>query len=314
LRVLQLMKPYFKSIITALIIAGLVLTLTIGGLAPHLPRVAGRADISERRVFSWPGAERLVLDNPDGYIIVQTYDGDTISAQADIKAFFVDPEKGATAAESYVASLVEAETRDGALQVRTEPGERPDGLELLVFYTIKVPVGTNLEIASANGNVWVKEGCGSVNVRGSNADIQIENPLGAVVADSLNGRIKVRGAPEGCQVRTVNGSVFVEVRGGSLKADTINGRIYAWLLDAAVEGCELTSQNGTIKLMVNDECSAQVEARTKRGTVNVNSDFPVDTSAGVRQSRYIKGTIGKGRGRLTMDTLNGDIVIARTRT
>ena len=305
------MKPYFKSAITALIITGLVLTLTIGGLAPHLPRVAGSADISEHRVFSWPGAERLVLDNPDGYIGVQTYGGDTITAEADIKAYFVEPD-AAAGAQSYVTSLVSAETRDGVLHVQTEPGERPDGLELLVFYTIKVPVGTNLEIASANGNVWIKEGCGDVNVQGSNSDIQIENPLGAVAAKSLNGRIKVRGAPQGCDVNTVNGSVFVEARGGTLKADTINGRIYAWLLDAAVEGCELTSQNGTIRLMVDDECSAQVEARTKRGTVNVKSDFPVDTSSGVRLRRHLRGTIGNGHTELSMDTLNGNIWIARS--
>jgi DUF4097 and DUF4098 domain-containing protein YvlB len=199
--------------------------------------------------------------------------------------------------------------------VTTEPRQRPDGFDIHVYYEIAVPAGTDVDIASNNGNMWVDGGCRNVSVKGRNADIEIKRPTGLVVAESINGRIRVIDAPEGGRIHTENGNVYADVRGGRLDAATTNGIIYAELLEpvedgAPLEGAKLTSQNGGVTLLMKEGLSASIAARTERGTVV--SYIPIDTSGGIQQRRVLEGEIGSGGARIELDTLNGNIRIARS--
>jgi len=294
--------------VTAGAIAFAVHCFTVGILAGNLPRVAGRPDVRERREFDLPSADLLRLNNADGSVYVRARGMDGVHVQATISAY-LSPREDQGIAQDYVASLVNATLEDATLEVVTEPGERPDAVDLRVDYAILVPLGTDVSIEGANGNVWVSKGCGRVSVMGRNTDIEVVEPGGAVMAESTNGRIRVMDAPEGATIRTVNGNVYAHMLGGALEATTTNGAIVAHVLESDVEACDLSSRNGGITLIMHEGCSAQVEAVTERGTVK--SDLPVDSAAGVRRRRHLRGTIGKGDTMLRMDTLNGNIWIAR---
>jgi DUF4097 and DUF4098 domain-containing protein YvlB len=193
--------------------------------------------------------------------------------------------------------------------IQTEPGPRQADFDLFVQYEIEVPQGTNLEVTSNNGNVWVRAGCGNVRIAGRNSDIDIAKPLGSVHVESVNGRIQLAEAPAGGTLRTVNGDVYAEVAGGRLDASTDNGVIHANILGTGLEEASLTSQNGGVNLRMTTDASASITATALRG--NVESQLAVDTSGGVRQPRYLKGTIGNGGPQINLDTLNGNILIAR---
>ncbi|MBN2311879.1 MAG: DUF4097 family beta strand repeat protein [Candidatus Hydrogenedentes bacterium] len=287
----------------------MVLAFAVRVLAPNLPPVAGRPDIADVRSGVCAKMERIRLQNRDGFIMVSTHGKDEIRYEAQVKAFVGDKERREDA-EAYVASLIKVTEEDDAVTIDTEPGERPDFVDLLVFYRVWVPAGTNIEIVSDNGNVLVMRGCGSVEVSGQNADILVENPSGNVVVNTVNGRIRLKDASEGGRLRTVNGSVYAEMNGGFLTAETTNGVIRARFKQDTVDGCDLTSRNGGITVLLDDGCSARLSARTKRG--NVTTDFAVDTSQGTRGRRHLEGVIGEGRAALTLGTLNGDIAIARS--
>ena len=271
-------------------------------------RQSGRPDIGEERSFSWSKVEQLRLNTTDGFVWVSTSEGDEVTLTADIKAYVRDRSQSETA-RGYVSALVAPREENGVVTVVTEPEERPDHVELLVFYRVTVPKGTNIEITSTNGNVQISRGCGDVRVHGGNTDIQVLQPDGDVVAETVNGRIWVTSAKRGGHLHTVNGNVYADVHGGFLEADTTNGVIYARILGSQVEGCDLTTRNGGITVVVNEGASAKVLARTSRGLVK--STVPVETSQGGRGRRHLEGTIGAGaKAQLTMDTLNGNIVIA----
>lgn len=305
------MKPHMRSIITALTVSVLVVWFMVAVIAPSLPSMVGRPDVHEIKQFSHPAAEALRLANSDGLVRISTAATSNIRGSAEIRAFIRGDETEANLQE-YVDGLVEITGTDSRVDVTTEPRVRPDGFELFVVYDIQVPVGTNVEIESNNGNVWVQPGCGQVIVKGRNTDIDVRGPKGAVVAESVNGRITVQEAPEGGQLKTVNGNVYADVAGGHLEAMTANGNVIARLLGPSVNGAALSSQNGGVTLEMEQGCSALIQAKTERGSVR--TDLPEGSTSGSLQRKAFEGTIGSGvnPATITMETLNGDISIARS--
>ena len=302
------MKRLLRSVVTAGLIAVAVQCFAIGVLAPNLPRMVGRPDVEVERVLTLPAAKTLCLNNQDGSVQVRAQAVDKINVQARIMAYgrhAADVE----VARIYVDSLIRAETDGAVLRITTEPQERPDPIDLRVNYDILVPVGTDIRVEGSNGNVWISKDCGCVSVLGRNADIDITEPRGAVLAQSTNGRIRIVDAPDGATIQTVNGNVYAHMLGGSLRAATTNGAIVARVLDPRVEACTLSSQNGGITLVMADECSASVEAVTDRGTIR--SDLPLDATGEEPKRKHLQGTIGAGHTKVNMDTLNGNIWIAR---
>ncbi len=305
------MASLLRSLITAILIASAVLLFTIKVVAPVLPPLVGPPDLAEAKSLKLPAANLLRLSNADGAVRVRTHSNgarEEIEVQADIKVYFraeVEPRE----AKAYVASLIEAQSSSLVLDIVTEPKDRPSSLDLRVDYTILVPAGTDVETVGSNGNIWISKGCGRVTVRGDNSDIEIVEPSGTVNARNTNGRIRVLDAVDDTTLETVNGNIYAHMRGGSLEATTANGHIMAWVLERAVKACDLTSQNGGITVVLKEDSSATLDAVTAQGTIR--SDFAIDGPAGVQGRKQLRGAIGPGETRLTMDTLNGSIWVRK---
>ena len=108
----------------------------------------------------------------------------------------------------------------------------------------------------------------------------------------------------------MNGSIYATVADGGLRATTANGNIVATLVKPAVKTCDLTAMNGGITLLMAADCSAEVDASTGRGTVR--SELPVTAPTGQTKRRELRGRIGAGETRLNLNSLNGNISIARS--
>jgi hypothetical protein len=307
---LNTVKTPFRGILTAALIAASVLAFSIGVLSPVVPPYVGKPDVERQLHLKWPAKPILRLKNNQGAITVIPGNGKEIVADVRVRGY-QRSEDNSDRCYKYLSNLMHVQDTGGMLQVVAEPDERPDDLELLVDITLAVPKDTDLEIKSNSGNIWVGSGCRNVNIRGRNTDIEIDNASGNVLANSTNGRIRVLGAQRDVNVETINGNVYAHMRGGSLQASTMNGAIVTRVLGPDVRYCQLTAQNGGITLVLNNECTAFVEAKTERGLIR--SDFSVDTSHGVSHSRHLEGNIGSGRMYLSMETLNGNVTISRSR-
>lgn len=302
---------FARSGFAALVISLCVLVCTVGLIAPKLPRqVVGRPAVSPEYVAQFPAVPRVVLHNMDGPVHVHPQeDGDAVLLRGEAKIYTRD--WGTTAdAAAYAHTLHEVTEHGRSLEVVSEPLDRPDNLEVIIHYTLQVPHGTDLEITSMNGNVFVGPGAGMVTVKGRNADIDVRSPQGAVFAESINGRIRVRNAGGSVHAETLNGRIFAEVMNGTLRARTNNGDVNAVLAGDMVESCDLNTLNGTITVTLPHEGSARLDARTARG--QVRTDCLVDSSDGVERRGHLKGRIGQGDIDLTMGTLNGDIIVTRS--
>ena len=304
------MKAFIKSVLLAGGIALALLLFTTRVLAPNFPRVVGRPAIDQVRSFTWPGPERFSLENRDGTVHIWSHSAGEISVKARVRVYVTEQAQAAEAA-AYAESLCAASSGAREIKMVTEPGERPDLLELRVDYEVFVPQGTDIEVLSVNGNVYVASGCGRVAIQGRNADILVSKPSGEVTAKTTNGRINVADAPEGARLATVNGNIYAHVSGGAIDADTTNGVIVARILNGGQAGAELKSMNGGITVVLDEQFSGIVDARTTHG--GIRSDFALDISSGVQRRHHLRGDLGSGHAPLTLQTLNGNIWLARGR-
>lgn len=293
-----------SATLTALVIQG----VCVGLLAPFLPRELCRPGVHSTRILKFPAAKSLEIDNADGEVYVTTVPGDTIEVRAEVQVYGDSEKTGEL--DAFQKTLIQATEADSVLRLNTESVDRPDSVELLVDYTVTVPPRTNLRIRGNSGNVRIGENCGDVAIEGNNRDIHISRPQGSVQAKSMNGRIQVYDAQGRTDLETVNGKIYVHMQGGALSAKTTNGNIVASLLDDDIGSCDLNSLNGGITLVLSERSSANVNAATARGVIRC--DVAVDHSQGKFRRRVLNGRIGAGQTQLVMNSMNGNIWIARS--
>lgn len=304
------MGRFMRSLLTAGGIALAVQIFAVYVLAPRLPIVRGRPVVMATRTLELEAASCIELDNRDGSARFRARQAGPIAVTAEVRAYVSD-KTGAAVARAYAETLIETVSDGAALRIVTEPGERPEGVEVQVDYTIEAPAGVSVSVDSVNGNVWVSRGFDAVRVTGQNCDVEIVEPAGPVTAHSANGRIRVLDAQADTSIDTLNGNVYAHMRAGALTARTTNGAIVARMLAPNANDFELESLNGGITLILSDGCAGQVDAETGLGIIR--SDFPVDCTQGARRRRRLQGVIGEDGGRLVMRTLNGNIWIAGDR-
>ncbi|HPJ98824.1 MAG TPA: hypothetical protein PKW60_05020 [Candidatus Hydrogenedentes bacterium] len=69
--------------------------------------------------------------------------------------------------------------------------------------------------------------------------------------------------------------------------------------------------NGGITVVLDEQFSGTVDARTTHG--GIRSDIPLDTSSGIQRRHHLRGNLGLGHAPLNLQTLNGNIWLARGR-
>lgn len=301
------MRLVLRSFCLALIIATAIQGFTLGVLAPMLPRQVCRPRIELAKHLSLPSASNFSLNNADGAIVVNSSDRPGIDVLANVRAYASENDR--EIATKHLESLFGVTSDSALVTIQTEPHLRPDEVYLEVDYVVTVPAGTNVSIEGTNGNVSVSRGCGRTRIAGNNRDVKLEEPGGPVDVDITNGRIQVYDAQHYTNLKTVNGKIYAHVRSGELAAATTNGNIVVTLLASSVKSCDLNSMNGGITLVMPEKCSARVEAVTGRGVVK--SDFEVKPLLGHQRQRQLRGIIGAGETRLSMNSLNGNIWLAK---
>jgi DUF4097 and DUF4098 domain-containing protein YvlB len=139
-----------------------------------------------------------------------------------------------------------------------------------VEFKIRVPSGTRIdEVELVNG------------------DLDLDGIAGEVDASSVNGDVTARTLSGAVQLSAVNGDVELAVTG-------------------AVDTIRLHSVNGTVELVVPRNASARVSASTVHGSIRGTGS--IEAEKGIVGSS-LTSVLGKGEGKISLDTVNGDIHI-----
>lgn len=144
-----------------------------------------------------------------------------------------------------------------------------------VDYLLKVPRGAELsEISLVNGS------------------LRVENVAGNVEASLVNGNLEARGLAGSVELSSVNGSV-------DLALDRLG----------AGQRIEVESVNGSIDLQLAGEPDAEISAETVHG--RISNDFGLKVDKGEFVGSDLRGRLGSGSGRVSLENVNGSIRIRR---
>ena len=125
-------------------------------------------------------------------------------------------------------------------------------------------------------------------------------------AHTVNGDVRAEGLTSVAMARTVNGDILLSTSGYG-QAETVNGDIVASIGEIG-EGLHFRSVNGDLVLTLPSGINAELVGNTVGG--DISSDFSVSIS-GRFGPRSFSGILGDGGGRISLESVNGDIRIIR---
>ncbi|HMA54763.1 MAG TPA: hypothetical protein VKT17_09890 [Acidobacteriota bacterium] len=260
-------------------------------------------DIVKTLKFADPGKPgELIVDNVFGPITVEGYAGKDVLLEAR-KIVYARDEARAKTAEGEVklditekGNTVEAYVDGPFRDDEKERGERgvhrhrDPGYKVYYGFTLKVPARTNLVLATVlDGDVEVRGVEGTFDVRNVNGKVRLVDAAGSGDAQTVNGGVTVlfRRNPDGpCRFKTINGDVeldFPVPPSADFRFKTMNGEVYS--------DFDVTS------------LPKAAPVREERADQKGKFVYRSEGFTGVRA--------GKGGPEIKLETLNGDILIAK---
>jgi DUF4097 and DUF4098 domain-containing protein YvlB len=210
------------------------------------------------------------------------------------------------------------------LEVEGNPNSVVSNLEIHVPNGARVEVdamSADIDVLDVNGTVTADTVAGSISVTGSASEVNLE---------SVNGSVDVACACTRAHVESVNGSVTVKGARGEVEASTVNGTLS--VVGASFERARLETVNGRITFEGELQKRATLDVESVGGSVELrlpattNADFEINTFSGTirndwgvesrKASRWtdekeLSFTAGSGGATVTIQTLSGDVIIAK---
>lgn len=219
------------------------------------------------------------------------------------------------------------------------------GVEAHANLTITIPAGKTVgiytgvgrvDVTNVDGNLSVDVGSADITSRGTkgelsldtgSGDIRVDNAQGRVELDTGSGSVTLNGAKgDKLSIDTGSGDVIAtsveadetEIDTGSgsiridglttrrLSLDTGSGDVRATLVTTP-DVTEVDTGSGEVVLRLPSDASAMVDLETGSG------DFTVDLPLSVthKEESNLRGKLGSGRGRITIETGSGDISLLK---
>ncbi len=253
--------------------------------APLFPATMQAQDRDSQRdnAFTWsgsvPAGKRILIKNVNGGITVERSTSGRVEVNAEKRWRRGNPEdvrieQQKLGDDVLVCALWHESSRCDERGIHTNRGMRSDNRnDVSVHFTVRVPEGVRVDIATVNGGL---------EVSGVTTDVK---------AATVNGNITARSAGGPVRAKTVNGSIRVSM--GAL---------------ASAEELEYETVNGGVTIELPSNFGAQLELSTVNG--RVSTDFPI-TVSGTLSPRRLRGTVGDGSTRLRASTVNGSITLAK---
>jgi len=194
------------------------------------------------------------------------------------------------------------------LLVRVEQPRRQRKESVKVDFEITVPKRADLEFSNNNGAIEITDIVGKIKGGTNNGSITAGKISGDTQLKTNNGAVNIKKAHlTPGKVTSNNGKIICEEISGDTECSTNNGKVVVSYARTAPSVCDvsITTNNGSIDFTGPKNFSAVVEAKTQIGSIETNLPLTVTGWMGKR----VSGTLGKGQGRLHLETSIGSIRI-----
>ena len=279
-------KVYFTNVSLGCL---LVLLITLTGCCINIGSCSMRAKYERKVQLSAPlqPGSTFEAKTHNGSITITGADVTDCNLTATIVGRAVTEEDAKDVAEQTTVTL---EPFGDKLICKIEKPKTMINRSVSVGLNVTVPNKTSLESATHNGGVKITDITGEIDATTHN---------GGITATQIAGDTKLK---------THNGGITCKEISGDAQLRTHNGGIKIYYSEAAKPACDVSvvTHNGGVEFTAPPNFSAKVEASTHNGSII--TDLPI-TVIGKVSKRKLTGTIGKGEGKLRLETHNGSIKI-----
>lgn len=205
--------------------------------------------------------------------------------------------------------------------------EVPEGHDIRVYLAVGEASARGLrgdvELDLGAGRVDVDDVVGDVSVDTGSGGVTVSQVQGEVVVDTGSGSVRVDGVRgRSLLIDTGSGSVdAADIEANAVEVDTGSGSVELMRVSAAdilvdtgsgsvdvevlseVDRVEIDTGSGGVTLRVPADVGAEIEADSGSGGIDVDVPLQLRT----QRRNYLRGVLGDGGGRITIDTGSGRI-------
>jgi len=234
--------------------------------------------------------------------------------------------------------------RGGGREVRITGRGR--GLEAYADLRVSVPAGKRVALHLGVGKAFVTNVDGVILVQASSADVSVERTRGTLKIDTGSGNVDARDASGDVTLESGSGDIRASgVHGGRVRLDTGSGNITLTgaeatelhidtgsgdvtvtgakgddlsidsgsgnvdvALTATFQSLKIDTGSGDVTLRVPPTIGAEVELDTGSGDIDLGG---LTIQVRRLQEDHITGTIGDGKGRLSIETGSGNVRLVK---
>jgi hypothetical protein len=284
----------------------LLAVAAVGFSACDITVGAAEFQTSEEKRFSVTGAARLNLSTFDGSIEVTGWDRPEVR---------VEVEKHAPNQEIADSIKVESKQEGGVITVTVlrptglhEHGWRNSPSAKLI---VSAPLQSDLVLRSGDGSLTVRRVKGTFDLRTDDGSMLLDEVAGTFLGRTEDGSIKAR---------DVDGSVDFETGDGSIRLDGVFRKVRLETHDGSVvfkaksgsamdDDWSITTGDGGLRAELPKDFSAEVDAQSGEGSVNVDGISNPDDHQRDHERPAARGTLGKGGRLLRLRSGDGSISV-----
>lgn len=149
------------------------------------------------------------------------------------------------------------------------------------------------------------------NYSSGTVDLRIKVPHSAVLKmiESVNGEITIEDVHGSIKTETVNGEITVKDAKSDVTANTVNGEVNIIMKSFNEQRVKAESVNGDIVVYLPENDGFTVVAETLNG--DLSNDFGIKVVEGTYVGADMDGRYKSGGGKLSFDTVNGDVSVKK---
>ncbi len=280
-----------------------------------IPAASAVADSEvERRVPARPDG-LVTVSNVSGSVTVTGWNRNEVEVIGDlgrgVEELVIDSSGRVTDIEVELRGRSHGWDGNARLEIRVPEGSSLD-IEVVSAEVEVTNVHGDVTIESVSGSIEIESSSKAVDLESVSGSIEVEGEFERLDAESVSGRVQVRGTAQEVDLSTVSGELELRVDGirrGDLS--TVSGSIeLVGDLDSRAE-IEAESHSGSIELQLPSSTSARFRVATHSGRINNELGPPAERTSRYAPGRRLEFELGKGDGRITIDTFSGSVSLRR---
>jgi len=170
-------------------------------------------------------------------------------------------------------------------------------------------IGKDLHIRMSSGDAVARDIGGSVSVQGTSGDAEVYDVGGDATVELSSGDLTLEGCRGNVSALAYSGNIGIDDVEGAVDARTASGDIDVTLTPVGAKEHLLESSSGDVDVAFHtlEGYGFLLEVDTGSGSIEGDLDIKLDEIS----RKTLKGVVGKGGGRVSIETASGDIRISQ---